>query len=437
MALPGYVNKVSNFCKIFSKLPWDNLFLVKVLSLGVLMLVFSGVTTDAQTVDGSVYSFYGIGNLQGRTTGYNRALGYTGVAVRDDHNISAVNPAAYNAIAKPFTSIFELGAYYASTKHQSVDASSSSRSGNLSGINLLFRPSSKLGIGMGVSPLANINYKATSARTFVTLSPTSISYEGSGGINQFYFGLAFEVFKNFSVGANASYYIGTIKKIENVAATFAVPDQLVVANLTTAHNLGGDAGAQYSFLIKKTKITLGATWNPGTSLSGTQQTSIVNSNLDTLKQTDKVSANYRMPATYGGGLGIKSGRSTLAADVHWINWKTAIVNDGQTYQDSWKYSVGYEYRGDLTALKYLNAISLRAGAFVQDYPLVLKNTPFKTWGYTVGISLPLDGYRASININYAFTQLGTTKAGLIQENSNRLVLDFIIRDIWGVKRKLD
>ena len=102
---------------------------------------------------------------------------------------------------------------------------------------------------------------------------------------------------------------------------------------------------------------------------------------------------------YGGGLGITSGRSTVAADAHWINWKSAIVNDGQTYQDSWKYSVGYEHRGDLTAIKYLNAISLRAGAFVQDYPAVLKNTPFKTWGYTVGISLPLDGYRASINID--------------------------------------
>ncbi len=333
--------------------------------------------------------------------------------------------------------MFELGASYESTKHQSIDASRSSRSWGLNGINFLFKLSSKWGIALGASPLSTINYKASSTRTFGTLSPTGISYEGSGGINQYYFGTSFEVFKNFSLGANGSYYLGTVKKIENVDAT-AVTSQLVVANRATAHNAGGDVGAQYSFLLKKkTRITLGATWDPGTYLSGTQQTSIVNPNLDTLKKTDRISTRFRMPPTYGGGIGIRSGRSTLAADFHWINWKNAIVNDGQTYQDSRKYSAGYEYRGDLTAIKYLNAISFRAGGFVQDYPLVLKNTPFTTWGYTLGISLPLDGYRASININYAFTQLGTTKAGLIRENSNRLVLDFVIRDIWGVKRKLD
>lgn len=437
MALSGYIYIFSSLhqSRSFVKRLRNNLFWRM---LGVLLFsILSGAGVNAQNVNGSVYSYFGIGPLQVRSSAYNRALGYTGVGIRDDYNVSATNPAAYNAIVKPFTALFELGAYYESTKHQSVDASSSSRSGNLNSINFLFKPSSKLGIGLGASPLTSINYKATAARTFVNLTPASVSYEGSGGINQYYVGLAFEVFKNFSLGANASYFLGTIKKTENVAAT-AVTSQLIVANRTSAHNLGGDVGAQYSFLIKKkTKVTLGATWDPGAYLSGAQQTSIVNSNLDTLKETPKVNASYRMPATYGGGLGIKSGRSIVAADVHWVDWKKAVINDNQTYQNTWKYSVGYEYRGDLTALKYLNAISLRAGAFVQDYPLVLQNTPFKTWGYTLGISLPLDGYRASINVNYAFTQVGTTKAGLIQENSNRLVLDFIIRDIWGVKRKLD
>ena len=437
MGLPGCVNKISRFSKIYSKTRWNNLFLVRGRVAGVLMLVFSGIVADAQTIGGSVYSYFGIGNLQPRTAAYNRALGYTGVAVRDDYNLSAVNPAAYNALVKPFTTSFELGASYESIKHQDDFSSSSTRAGGLTSMNLLFKLSQKWGCVVGASPLTTINYRASSTRLFGNFSPTPVSYEGSGGINQFYFGNAFEVFKNFSVGANLSYYLGTIKKIENVSPT-GVTNQLIITSQASAHNLGVDAGFQYSVLLKKkTKITLGATWDPGTYLSGRQQTSVVNTNLDTLKKTDKFNTSYRMPPVYGGGLGIKSGRSTMAVDVHKINWKSAILNDGQTYQDSWKYSLGYEYRGDLTAIKYRSAISLRAGAFVQDYPVMLKNVPFKTWGYTVGISLPLDGYRASININYAFTQLGTIQAGLVRENSNRLVLDFIIRDIWGVKRKLD
>jgi len=45
-------------------------------------------------------------------------------------------------------------------------------------------------------------------------------------------------------------------------------------------------------------------------------------------------------------------------------------------------SVGYEYRGDLTTIKYLSAISLRAGRVCSGLSRLLKNTPFKR-GYTV------------------------------------------------------
>src|SRR6266850_2150915 len=287
MALPGYVSFNSSFSRLFIKTQWDNSFLMKGPVVALVMLFFSGFGADAQSISGSVYSYYGIGNLQSRTAAYNRALGYTGVGVRDDYNLSAVNPAAYNALVKPFTTSFELGASYESIKHQDDISSSSTRAGGLTSMNLLFKLSQKWGCVVGASPLTTINYKASSTRLFGNLNPTPISYEGSGGINQYYFGNAFEVFKNFSVGANLSYYLGTFKRTENVSAT-GVTDQLIVTNRTSAHNLGGDVGAQYSFLIKKkTGITLGATWDPGTSLSGTQQTSIVNTNLDTLKKTDK------------------------------------------------------------------------------------------------------------------------------------------------------
>src|SRR3981189_89925 len=90
-----------------------------------LFFILTAAGVNAQNVNGSVYSYFGIGPLQVRSSAYNRALGYTGVGIRDDYNISAINPAAYNAVVKPFTALFELGAYYESTKHQSVDASSS------------------------------------------------------------------------------------------------------------------------------------------------------------------------------------------------------------------------------------------------------------------------------------------------------------------------
>jgi hypothetical protein len=300
----------------------------------------------------------------------------------------------------------------------------------------LFKVSPRWGIGLGASPLSNISYSASSTRTFGAINtPTPVMNEGSGGINQYYIGTAFEVLKNLSLGANMSYYLGTIKKIETVAT--GLTGQLIVTDRATARNLGGDVGAQYLLSLKKTKIIVGATWDPGTFLTGSQQTSIVNPNFDTLQKTDKVKRDFRLPPSYGGGISLKTNRSTLAVDLHLAEWKKAVLNDNQVYQNSFKYSMGYEYRGDLTSVKYLNAISLRAGAFVQDYPVLVKNTSFRTWGYTIGISLPLDNYRASMNINYSFTQLGTLQGGLVKEQSTKLVVDFVIRDIWGIKRKFD
>src|SRR5258708_10220610 len=179
---------------------------------------------------------------------------------------------------------------------------------------------------VGASPLSSISYSTSATVRFPSvITPTSILSEGSGGINQFYFGAAYEVFKNFSVGGNFSYYLGTIKKVITVPPT-DVTNQLIVANRTTAHNLGGDFGAQYFFMIKKTKIIMGATWDPGAALNGSQQASIVNLNLDTLNKTDKQGVSFRLPPTYGAGLAVKANRSTIAADVHFVDWRKA-VND--------------------------------------------------------------------------------------------------------------
>ena len=112
MALSGYIYIFSSLLqsRSFVKRLRNNLFWRV---LGVLFFsILTAAGANAQNVNGSVYSYFGIGPLQVRSSAYNRALAYTGVGVRDDHNISAINPAAYNAIVKPFTALFELGAYY-------------------------------------------------------------------------------------------------------------------------------------------------------------------------------------------------------------------------------------------------------------------------------------------------------------------------------------
>lgn len=393
----------------------------------------------SQNIPGSLYAVFGFGDIRERTTAYNRALGNTGIAVRDEFNISTINPASLTSINYPFTSLFEIGTSYGSTLFQTSIASNTSRSGALTEINYWFRFSRKWASIVGVSPFSNVSYDMSSTRVFgATSLPSAVQYQGTGGFNQFYFGNAYDILKNLTLGANVSFYLGSIKRTEAVAAT-GVTNQFEADEILTGRGANFDLGLQYMLPIKKTKIIFGATWDRGASMNGTQQVAIVNPiTFDTLSKTDKQVLDSHLPPKYGFGISVKRERSTFAADITYLQWKKAVFDEQEDYRNSFKYSVGYEYRGDLTSYRYLNSISFRAGTWAQQYPIAVQNTFLTTWGYTVGIALPIqNNNRSTISLNYSDTYLGTTKMDLVKEQSRKFSLDIIIRDIWGVKYKFD
>jgi hypothetical protein len=130
-------------------------------------------------------------------------------------------------------------------------------------------------------------------------------------------------------------------------------------------------------------------------------------------------------------------RIVLAADVSFQEWAKAKLENGTITKDVFRYSFGGEYKGSLETSNYLKAISWRAGFHMQDYYIIVRNTQLSSWGYTIGAGLPLNGNFATVNVNYSFTNFGTTTNGLVQQESNKLSVDVIIRDIWGIRRKFD
>jgi hypothetical protein len=51
--------------------------------------------------------------------------------------------------------------------------------------------------------------------------------------------------------------------------------------------------------------------------------------------------------------------------------------------------------------------------------------------------MPMFDNRSSINISYSFDSFGTTQHGLILQQSQHIMFDVVIRDLWGVRRKFD
>jgi hypothetical protein len=406
---------------------------------GSILLLVTLITTQtrAQDVSGSVYSVYGIGDLKWKGSALNRVMGGTGIAVRDIYNLNTANPAAYTAIAPPVSKLFEFGGYSENNTFRNSSSSTNYQAGTISSLNYWFKFSPKFAGVAGIAPLSSSSYNVTSNQAISAgASLIPVNYEGSGGFNQFYLGNSFQIIKNLSIGVNASLILGSLNK-KAITGANSFSGALESNTKLFAQGANFDAGIQYVFNVKQSQFTFGATYKTSTKLNGYNQTVLTTLSSGSTRETDKLSVNYTLPKQYGAGFSYMRKRIVLAADVSFQEWAKAKLENGTITKDVFRYSFGGEYKGSLETSNYLKAISWRAGFHMQDYYIIVRNTQLSSWGYTIGAGLPLNGNFATVNVNYSFTNFGTTTNGLVQQESNKLSVDVIIRDIWGIRRKFD
>lgn len=406
---------------------------------GSILLLVTLITTQpkAQDVSGSVYSVYGIGDLKWKGSALNRVMGGTGIAVRDIYNLNTANPAAYSAIASPVSKLFEFGGYSENNTFRNSSSSTNYQAGTISSLNYWFKFSPKFAGVAGIAPLSSSSYNVTSNQAISAgASLIPVNYEGSGGFNQFYLGSSFQIIKNLSIGVNASLILGSLNK-KAITGANSFSGALESNTKLFAQGANFDAGIQYFFNIKQSQFTFGATYKTSTKLNGYNQTVLTTLSSGSTRETDKLSVNYTLPKQYGVGFSYMRKRIVLAADLSFQEWTKAKLENGAITKDVFRYSFGGEFKGNLETSNYLKAISWRAGYHIQDYYIIVRNTQLSSSGYTIGAGLPLNGNFATVNVNYSFTNFGTTTNGLVQQESNKFSIDVIIRDIWGIRRKFD
>jgi hypothetical protein len=402
-----------------------------------LFLTFGGVAFS-QNIYNSPYSIYGLGITNDRMSTLNRGMGGTGIAVRDGFNLNYLNPASYGSIASPVSSVFEMGFYVERNDYRTTDLSESRTNGSLSNINYWFKFLPQWSSTVGLTPFSSVSYKINTTRQLGGISEVDYRYEGDGTISRLYWGNGFSIGKNLSLGLNISYIFGTISRRESVN-TLNQASTLTYENRINTNKFDWDAGLQYEVHLKKDKsLVMGVIGDTESTFQGNQKNYLLDGPLDTLRTSKGEKLSYKIPQSYGFGLALQTSRSIVAADLKFDHWN-AVNNEHQnvTFLDVWKFSMGYMNRGNPDAISYLGAVSFRAGFHVQRYPLKIKDINLPWWGLSAGISMPMFDNRSSINISYSFDSLGTTQHGLILQQSQHIMFDVVIRDLWGVRRKFD
>jgi hypothetical protein len=160
----------------------------RILTLAVAIL-FS--FTGFSQVTSSPYSRYGIGDIGGKGFAQGFAMGGTYIAVCADtvpmFFVNSGNPASYSSLR---LTTADLGVNYTRNQLESSSEKKSINSASLGYVSLAFPFKKWWGSAIGLVPFSSVGYKVADQQDIANIGTVKYLYEGSGGINQVFWGNA-------------------------------------------------------------------------------------------------------------------------------------------------------------------------------------------------------------------------------------------------------
>lgn len=400
---------------------------------------------SAQNNTMSPYSRYGYGILNDHVSSSQRAMGGIGYAMNNGRQINSMNPASYAAI-DTLTFLFDIGFDIQQLKAKEGDAKGNHFTGGLDYVTMQFPLGKYMGGSVGLLPYSQTGYSFGNE-----IVNGEDSHQGSGGINELYFGISGRPFKGFTVGANISYLFGT-----TLNDTYLMPTSSSTSlfeRVLEVKDYSLTFGAQYSFKIKNShELTLGAVFSPGKSWHGKTygvyyDVSASQGNdpvpPDTVGYT-RLSGKFTMPATYGIGLNYKFGTKLMAEiDYTYQPWGSAKYEplegfETTQFNDRWKVAAGLQYTPDVRG-GYLKRINYRIGCYMNnDYIKALSND-VKDYGVSIGFGLPAPVNRLTktvVNVAFEYRHRQSSPVKLVTENYFQLSIGINFNELWFWKNKI-
>lgn len=403
----------------------------------------------------SPYTFYGIGDIHNEGIAVTRAMGGASIGFRNYLYVNPLNPASYSSVrGNSFLTNFDMEGqnFYLRT----TDAKTSYNTFNVRDIALSFPLYKGLGVGLSVTPYSSVGYDVSyydqSPDVQAGIGQMLYSYSGSGDVTQFKLGVGYELFKNFSLGADVIYYHGNIQRTFGAQPTSITGSGTFYAlgGSTTEYvnSFFGTLGMQWTPLANEDRVfTIGATYKFGGRM-GNEVVEKMPMNSTILPGEMIVDRTYtstfQLPSVYAVGFYYHRAKYSFGADYEYADWGTrnaADVSDHLSFRNTSSVRLGGQYTpnpGDVR--NALKRFTYRAGVrWAQNY-LVLNNQPIQDVALTFGVGMPLRMTGLSnVNLGLELGQRGTTKAGLSRENYLKFTIgfSFLGEDYWFVKMKYD
>jgi hypothetical protein len=414
----------------------------KLKKLAVVLFVFCGLSAFAQLGTSSPYSRFGLGDLQGNAFPVYNALGGGVTALSSSNSVNPSNPASYTSFrANSF--LFSTGGLHNTTQIQNSTDKQVVNNSAFSHLTIAFPISSKLGASFGMLPYSNIGYTLNARDTVVN---ADMIYTGDGGLSKVYFGGAYEPFKGFSLGINASYLFGGLnrrKKLDYEDESF------FDSRSNSSINLKGyyyELGLLYKKeLANEKELSFGLTANNNSTLRA-KRTNIVETISGPYEIVKDTASNIvewgevTLPNYISTGLMYRDGEKwLLIADYSMQNWADyTLLGESDDLSNSMRLSGGLQYTPEFNSVtKYYKRMQYRLGAAYSNTPLTLNDTQLKEMSVSFGFGIPVKKSRTKYDVSFTLGQRGTTDNSLIKEQFVKFGLSVSYDGIWFVKRKYD
>ncbi|HEY5499878.1 MAG TPA: hypothetical protein VIK20_05795 [Bacteroidales bacterium] len=383
----------------------------------------------------SPYSRYGLGSLENASMGKSRAMGGIGYGIRDNIQINPLNPASYSAV-DTLNFVFDFGVSSSYSFFTENGKSQVNPNGKFDYLAMKVPLKKYWGLTMGLMPFSSVGYsrKENGTTAFGDIDYTN-TYVGSGGLNTVFLGTGISLGKNLSLGTNIKYVFGTLSYTGTTSNTGYNSSYFYKSVILGTPSL--DFGVQYqTYLGKKGKLVLGATFTNASAFQLNERDSINISGTDTT--TSKVDYAFDLPNTIGIGASYTYDRRlTVGFDFQNQAWSNAnFYGKKGTLSDNTRYALGVEYLPALIASNYLNAIRYRFGMNYTDTYYKFSDGTVKNAGITLGFGLPLRGQKSALNFSFEAGKLIVPASCALHENYFKVSLDVSFNEMWFLKRKL-
>lgn len=420
----------------------------------LLLTMVTGVAI-AQNNTNSPYTRYGYGELSDQSFGNSKAMGGIAFGLRDGSQINPLNPASYTAIDS-LTFLFEGGFSMQNMNISNGGVKMNAKNASFDYLAMQFRLRPWMAMSIGLLPFSSVGYTMSDTQTTDENLLYSRSFTGDGGLHQLYVGMGVKIFKNLSVGVNASYFWGDITRSRNVFFPSASTSESYSREMNTSiSDYKLDFGLQYTQdLNKKSSLTIGAVYSPKHKLNNDYTGNVIMGQTTSYGTSYKneYDANFELPNTFGVGFTYNyDKRLTVGVDYSLQQWSKAnfgvnttdenILQDFDqtfTYSDRTKIAVGGEYIPNVIGRSYFSHIKYRLGGYYSTpYYKIDGKKASREYGVTAGFGLPIPRSRSILSISGQFVRVKGLETNMVNENIFRVSVGLTFNEVWFFKRRVE